>query len=1282
MKSLYTLYKERLIEISGRNRSLYLRTFNKKNGYDIGKILVEGPEKAEAFLDLIWNGKTTPIKLISKETEQIILKSSGLDEKFPMDKTFENLKDRQKYLRQRSNLSKRIIAQEVRNINALKREIEEIEKETGRYELYLCYPFVYGAIKNFTFKAPLLLFPVQIEPIDDYNVNISLTKGTNVQLNKALILAIAEAHHLNIEGLETEFPQINKQFADIQAVLDYLRTFGIKISYQPRKNIFAFDRYEEPSTDDGLQIRQVCLLSRYALANSIYNDYSILEKKHLTNNSINELLNTKPTKICKAKNEKLYLINDIDFAQREVISKVNDNGNMVIYGPPGTGKSQTIVNVVSDAISKGKRVLVISQKKAALEVIFNRLASLNNKAVFIVDAEKERRNFYSRCFSMHENVLHQNFVSNLFEQYDTEKAKLDREIENLERLSRCLNDKTEFGISLADMYYNSYKIGQNTIEYEIYKDMLEDKKLMALKYDQLNDALINLTKQNTATVYYNFVKNSIKNPFIQYLRDDLNIHIVSKTLNKLNELIGKNLPVFDTARYRYARQVLSFMSFDSDKNYRPLLRMLAKLDDANTFEKRRKLKEDVDTTLEKIRHYISAYDFIKDVLVKDGYYMAVDAIMNANDNIFNLLREALTDYIDYRDTQKLLQNLSEPERIILNFAYSNSQSLVYFQNVISKLLKIRLYHEIVVCEEIQKDTLSSIADFENIRARISMHKSKLNDISRQIAEQSFVKEYKQMLNGSVESKDYIYQISKKQKYWPVRKLLEVYGEYLFKLFPCWLLSPENVSTLLPLEQNLFDVVLFDEASQVFIENSIPSIYRGKSVVVAGDSKQLRPTTTFMRRYMGNTDDEEDLDYSTQAALEVESLLDLAIARFNSANITYHYRSQNEELIDFSNMAFYEGKLQIAPNITKNVRHKPIERIMVNGLWEDGKNTVEAEKIVSLLRTILKNRKNNETIGVITFNSEQEAYIEDLIDKQCKVDDEFRKLYLQETNRVENGQDVSLFVRNLENVQGDERDIIIFSIGYAKNEMGKVNYIFGTLSYDGGENRLNVAITRAKKKIYVVTSIEPEELKVDTSKSKGPKLLRSYLTYVRAVSNGNHAEVRTILNGLGGIKFELQEKAGELTLEQEIASELNKLGYTTELNLGFSNANIAIAVYDKRHDKYLLGIEIDSSVAKSSISSLERDVFRNEFLHAKGWKLIRVWAREWWHNKKGVISNIVKLLQKQEGVEVETDVKKKVKVQAAKVKKQKNSKQIDFFESVDKKVETKKVETKKAGKKSK
>ncbi len=1248
MKSIYTYYKERLIEISGKNRSLYMKNFNKKNGYDIGKVLNSDTELTEEFLDILLSGKSVPFSLYGKATKDLIISANNLSSKFP-DKAFDDDKEKQKYDKQKKDYAKKIFEQEGKDLKTLKREIEEIEKETGRYELYVCYPFVTGAVRNYTLKAPLLMFPVVIDVIDDSNINICLRYGERVQLNKALMLAIADSKHLNLQDMDMEFDSIKARFGNLQGLMAYLREFGVKLGFKQEKRLQPFTKLGDPGMTAPVEVKNVCLLSRCSLSNSIYSDYSALEKKHLTNDSINELLNAKVVKKKTSKCNDLYLINNVDYAQEQVVRNVNESGNMVIYGPPGTGKSQTIVNVISDAICKNKKVLVVSQKKAALEVVYNRLSNLNSKAMFIVDAEKEKREFYKRCYDAHEAIMNSTYDDKLQKEYAELEKKLELEISNLNLISECLNKETPFGLSLQEMYYNSYKLGKKSTEYALYQQMKKDKHIMAMNYNELVSALSILEEKNKAELYFNYVEEKKKNPFIDTFKDGLSVHTVAQAQSKLKKLFGARRALFDVSKYKYARQVLTYYDqVKNDKNSKALIKLIAKYEYPNSenflrtscilfplypvakthmVQNEKVVKAEIEETLKAIDGYLEDYSFLKDILTESGYLLAVDGLLNGNNGILRLLLWAVDNYVMLSDTCLILKNLDENQKRVLDFAYENGNTYPKYMSVLRSILPVRIYDEIVKYEEEKHELLSATVDFENIRARIVSIKKQQNEISKKIAMQTFNEEYKKMLNGSTASKDYVYQIAKKQNFWPIRKTMEVYGDYLFRLFPCWLLSPENVSTILPLKRNLFDVVLFDEASQVFIENTIPSIYRGSRIVVAGDAKQLRPTTTFMKRYMG-AGVEDDLDFSTQAALEVESLLDLAVSRYSSSNITYHYRSKNEELIDFSNKAFYSGNLQIAPNVSKNTKHKPIERILVKGVWRSGRNNEEAQKIVDLIKTILKTRKNNETVGVITFNVEQENCIEELIDKQCFADTEFRNLYIKEKNRIENGEDVSLFIKNLENVQGDERDIIIFSIGYARNELGKVNATFGSLSNEGGENRLNVAITRAKQKIYVVTSIEPEELKVDTSKHIGPKLLRSYLTYTRAVSNGNTEEVRTILNSFGETAPTKPRLSNLLPIEDQIASRLEKLGYKTDLNLGNSSSKISIAIYDKKKDKYLLGIETDEEVTKSSKSTLERDVFRNEFLKSKGWKMFRVWSRDWWHNPNQVINAIVKEIEKQ------------------------------------------------------
>lgn len=1252
MKSIYTYYKERLIEISGKNRSIYTRSFSKKTGYDLGKLFEKNPARGEEFIKFLWSGSREDFTLLSPrdKTLQTVL---GADEEYKRLKAQSDAlglvgDDRKKAELKNARLAKQYftdaLEKEGAAVRTLVREAEDIEKETGRYELFVGYPFVYGGVRDILFKAPLLFFPVQAE-VGDGTVSLRLKRGESVRLNSALIFAYTQAKRINADELVTEFDDLSASgLGSVDAVLAYLRKFGIKFRPPEHKYIYNFSKFREPTASDSPELKRACVLARYSLSSSIYNDYTELEKKRITSVAAEELLNPRRTAAKRSSPDKdFYIISDLDYAQRRVVEKVAAAGNMVIYGPPGTGKSQTIVNLISDAVCKGKKVLVVSQKKAALDVVFNRLGDLSEKAMFVVDPVKQRRAFYENCLKRHNAVMNEP-EQDYFALYDGVTDKLNDEIAKLEKISETFSDKSPFGLSLIEMYYGSFIPGKKSGEQAIYRALVGNKRLLSYDYPTLKEAIDKLLEKDKTDIYYEYVESKKRNPFLRCLKEGVPINTLSRARNKLAALSTARAAVFDGTGYPYSRQVTAHYEKLNDPDYvKLLIRAIAAGKHSGSYEflrtskfvfplypfakinmlrKEKEIAAEFDRTKTAVDEFASDYEFLREVLTDDGYALAVNAVLSGDNVAIGNLRGALADYVKVNDMHLSLDNFSEAELTVLKFAYSVTETYDAYKNVLAKLMPIRIYHEVTGYEDKVKSELSMTVDFESIKARVVSLIAEQKEISKKIFRQSFVPDYKKLYEKRRDCKDYLYQISKKQNFWPIRRSMEVFGEYLLTLFPCWLLSPENVSSILPLEKNLFDLVLFDEASQVFIESTIPSIIRGRNIVVAGDAKQLRPSATFLRRYMGGAEEEADL--TRQAALEVESLLDLAVARYDSANITYHYRSGSRELIDFSNRAFYENRLRISPNVTKSVRNKPIERIKVDGAWADRKNETEAKEIVSLLKKIFRTRKKAETVGVIAFGSEQQSCIEDAIDRECRVDDAFRACIAKETTRKEDGQDVGLFVKNIENVQGDERDIIIFSIGYAESENGRVNARFGSLSADGGENRLNVAVTRAKKKIYVVTSIEPEELKVDGTKNNGPKLFRAYLSYVRAVSGGKKQEVASLLDALAS-DSPPEARTHTVPVEKQIADKLGKMGYTVETDVGYGKNRVSVAVYDKKTDKYVLGVQVDKTLFDTDETALERDVFGCRFLEQKGWKIMRVWSRDWWHNADDVIDNIVRNL---------------------------------------------------------
>uniref|UniRef100_UPI003F50694D DEAD/DEAH box helicase n=1 Tax=Caballeronia sp. LjRoot34 TaxID=3342325 RepID=UPI003F50694D len=335
---------------------------------------------------------------------------------------------------------------------------------------------------------------------------------------------------------------------------------------------------------------------------------------------------------------------------------------------------------------------------------------------------------------------------------------------------------------------------------------------------------------------------------------------------------------------------------------------------------------------------------------------------------------------------------------------------------------------------------------------------------------------------------------------------------LMSLRPVWLMNPDVASRVLPLKSNLFDSVVYDEASQMPVEFALPTLFRGSVSIVSGDEKQMPPTTFFSSRAESDeteffdgeqpeedaTQEERELFEDTWNRREIKDcpdLLQLARTALPISSLQIHYRSAYRELISYSNAAFYENNLSVPvrhPDAT--VREvKPIELIQVNGLYEQQTNPTEAKRVVEYLAKLWQRPfAERPSVGVVTFNRKQADLIEEELALRAEEDADFRDAYLEERDRVEGGEDMGTFVKNVENVQGDERDVIVFSTTFGRNSQGTFRRHFGVLGQKGGERRLNVAVTRARKKVVLVTSMPIRDISDMLSTQRKPAIPRDYL----------------------------------------------------------------------------------------------------------------------------------------------------------------------------------------------
>lgn len=431
------------------------------------------------------------------------------------------------------------------------------------------------------------------------------------------------------------------------------------------------------------------------------------------------------------------------------------------------------------------------------------------------------------------------------------------------------------------------------------------------------------------------------------------------------------------------------------------------------------------------------------------------------------------------------------------------------------------------------------------------------------------------LQNRVTYRDLYHQVTKKKQIWPLRRVISEFKEELFRLIPCWMTSPESASAVFPMEE-VFDLVIFDEASQCYTERGIPGMFRGKQVVIAGDSQQLKPFDLYRARWEETSDEE--------IAFEKDALLDLSEQFLPEVSLKGHYRSNAMELIAFSNQHFYKNRLVTIPAYsTEKSPVRPIVRVGVTGKWKDNVNLQEAEEVIRQIQ-LAHTTDPKQSIGVVTFNAPQQNLILDLM--EAKIPALLQKQEL-------------LFVKNIENVQGDERDLIIFSTGYAKDEAGKLQLRFGSLNQLGGEHRLNVAVTRARKKIILVTSIHAADLKADLTKNEGPKLFKAYLEYAENVSEGRWQAADVSHNSHSANWYLKHRVINEFEIDQR---------YQLGVDLPF----VDVTVTDTDKSLFCGLIRTDDDLYYEANTVKDIYAYQPELLDNKGWPHFQTHSRQIWN----------------------------------------------------------------------
>lgn len=889
---------------------------------------------------------------------------------------------------------------------------------------------------------------------------------------------------------------------------------------------------------------------------------------------------------------------------------------MVLQGPPGTGKSQVIVNLIADALANQKKVLVVCQKKAALEVLKKRLTAsgLGELLQLIDDPQKDRMRVIKSIRDMENNSL----AKKPFSQIDIERrttSDILKDCENfLDKSNKFLTDNQQgqrltYGNLKAKLHIlNQQNINVYGQLQSLYKTCLKN----ALLPDNLQE-LKELSHEAALFVDNYESCNYPNNPWTNLQNPPINIGEINILINRL---VSLSQSVEKKSTYFYSSKLIWLAEHSWLDTYYPIFL-------SSEYQQTHESFKELSIDTQKLKNWLSVH-YVDTILtsVRAGavttnyqqlkYFSgSIQQVLYIKDKlkqieIFNLFLKSSAnqdlswiDIIECMSLQAWLDNLTS----------QNTVSKFSFEEQKNKLSK-------VVEQKRNKDIEHILARFDN---RMSARNMLENMSLLRLRKSTKFKAPKTSL----------------------RKLYTSGFEELHKIYPVLLTNPETVSSILNLKANLYDLVIIDEASQMFMADALPLLYRSKSAFISGDTKQMPPSDFFMSLGDDTNIDEDNEEEESESIANKNRLIPadgeyclLEAAEYsvqkdnpNHAMLSVHYRSEFKELIDFSNHAFYDGKL-IAASSNKKLPYiikAPIELNKVEDAQaKSGANDVEALAVVKRIKEIWQ-QQDSLSLGVITLNVKQKDIIDDLLFEEAQLDDVFANRLEQERNKTKEGEDIGFFVRSVEHVQGDERDIIILSTVY-----DGVRKNFGAITKkEKGRKRLNVAITRAKLGMIIFSSLNIDAISNDNQRDESENYwFWKYMCYARAISSGDKKAAELVLNTL---KSKFQQSATSCEpdsyFEEDVAEFLRTHFYHVDYQIGESGFRIDLGVKRNENDRlYLCGIECDGRQYHSSWSARLNDIWRQKILENKGWRIIRIWSDDWFDNREQTQKKLLAVLK--------------------------------------------------------
>ena len=954
-----------------------------------------------------------------------------------------------------------------------------------------------------------------------------------------------------------------------------------------------------------------------------------------------------------------FFVLDADSSQQCAVEAVLKGENGVIHGPPGTGKSQTIVNLIAGMAAAGKRVLFVAEKRAALNVVFERLkqVGLDHLAMDLHGADVSSKRVLEQvgraldtvrastpvdCAGVHSRTVdRRNRLDGHVERMHCKRSPASMSVYELQgrliQLQRVATAKTRwrqpdlsrFDPKAANRVRDLLKEASGYHSLFLRTDsspwtgvQLKDGTavqnavdLVTSLDDQILPGIVNRLAALSVEVGLNEPQSVADAQSMMRLLADLQAMLAKYSVQLFKNdpsALAKSLKpgsagaissawaYLTSAPYRSARKIALGFRIGKTDSARLCSEMLSAAEQLQRWVAR-KPNTDPQVPTEFAGHRATF----------DSFFVQIETLQNIlGRNLegvsFSDLRTLVASLASDRTTPYVLPKLTSIERELDALGASPLMAELRDSKPVPDKWTATFDFAWLAstldaaCEQdpeirgfrgrTHSGFVEEFADLDEERIELAAARVRRVHGERAVAAMNAHHDQELLIRSETQ---------RSRKHLPLRKLFAQAGDVLTAVCPCWMASPLSVSQLLDGGKRYFDVVAFDEASQVLPEDAVCAILRGEKLVVAGDRNQLPPTTFFAAG-----DDDLDSEEETGAAEGFESLLDLANAFLPSNYLDWHYRSRDESLIAFSNHHIYRDRLITFPGSggTPAISHV----LVTQQLGADGEEESCGTEVRTVVELVLEHARTRplETLGIIAMGIKHRDRVQGALDRALQDHAELDEFFDQAKHE-------RYFVKNLESVQGDERDAIIITVGYGKDRAGNLPFRFGPLIPEGGRRRLNVAVTRARQRLTIVSSFSHLDMDLKRVRpGSGVELLRNYLEY--AASGGKRLGDATL------------STVAPNDFEQDIQDALEARGLRLIPQLGASQYRIDIvAEHPRKPGRYVLAIECDGATYHSSNTARDRDRLRQHQLEALGWRFHRIWSTDWFMHKSEEVERAIK-----------------------------------------------------------